>query len=125
MIEKSIPVCKIAVPQVSPSMPTQAEPEPAFPVFLGVGTVIVPTTEVKPELLSTAPAQLLEYSTFLSVPFTLAVTPSSSAGSLKPELRFARRAAWLAHRAAVPGAARALAAKMAPVARMVVFMVRD
>lgn len=121
-MEKSSPVCRMAVPQVSPSIPTQAEAEADLPVLLGVGTMMVPTTEVKPVLLSTAPAQLLEYSTFL-VPLAMATTPSSSAGSLKPDRRAARRAAWLAQRAAVPGAARALVAKRAPAARIAVFMV--
>ena len=46
---KSTPVCKIALPQVSPSMPTQAE---AYAVLLpegalGVGTVKVPVTPVQ------------------------------------------------------------------------------
>jgi hypothetical protein len=40
---QSMPVCKIAVPQVSPSIPTHAEPEP---VVVGVGTVKVPVTDV-------------------------------------------------------------------------------
>lgn len=47
---KSTPVCKMAFCAVSPSIPTQAEAaeEPVAPVcFFGVGTVKVPTTEVK------------------------------------------------------------------------------
>lgn len=76
-----MPVCKIAVngqqlesrnledqgedepaPQVSPSMPTQAEAEdPELESLLSLGTVKVPVTEVIPELMTTAPAQLDEY----------------------------------------------------------------
>lgn len=41
---KSRPVCKMAVPQVSPSMPTQADAAPSPPV--GVGTMNVPVTNV-------------------------------------------------------------------------------
>lgn len=41
---KSTPVWRIAFPQVSPSIPTQAE---AAPLPVGVGTVKVPVTDVK------------------------------------------------------------------------------
>ena len=47
---KSTPVCRIALPQVSPSMPTHAEAEcvPELPdASLGVGTVNVPVTAVQ------------------------------------------------------------------------------
>jgi hypothetical protein len=43
-------------------MPTQAEAEAPEPEsLLSLGTVKVPVTEVIPELMTTAPAQLEEY----------------------------------------------------------------
>ena len=49
-------------PQVSPSMPTQADAEdPELESLLSFGTMKVPVTEVIPELMMTAPAQLEEY----------------------------------------------------------------
>lgn len=43
-------------------MPTQAEAEdPEVESLLSLGTVNVPVTEVIPELMMTAPAQLDEY----------------------------------------------------------------
>lgn len=44
-IVKSTPVWRMADPQVSPSIPTQADAAPSLPV--GVGTVKVPVTAVK------------------------------------------------------------------------------
>lgn len=78
---KSMPVWRIAVPQVSPSIPTQAEAEP---LPLGVGTVKVPVTDFQvpykfnqiehivkacrvvkhtADLVTTAPAQFELYDT--------------------------------------------------------------
>lgn len=46
---KSMPVWRMAVPQVSPSMPTQADAAPELlpEAALGVGTVKVPVTDLK------------------------------------------------------------------------------
>lgn len=61
---QSIPVWRMAVPQVSPSIPTQAEPEPDDE---GVGTVKVPVTDVYPVPIRIAPAQLELYSTLETI----------------------------------------------------------
>ena len=51
-MEKSRPVWRMAVWHESPSIPTQADAEALLPVDWGVGTRMVPTTEVRPEELS-------------------------------------------------------------------------
>lgn len=55
----SKPVCKIAVSQLSPSIPTQAAPSPLDTL----GTVAVPVTDVTLVVLITPPAQLVLYET--------------------------------------------------------------